>query len=153
MLRTRRYKYVAYAEGNLREQLFDMEKDLGEMHNLAMAPGSQELLADLRAALADSCRETCDPALGLFLDIWPKDRADENLPTLAWPRERSLAAAHEGIEWLVLITGRAPGELTRAHFSWYGLEDILDTLFAGSAERALVSRYPDTFAEAKGADT
>ncbi|MBI5820692.1 MAG: sulfatase-like hydrolase/transferase [Verrucomicrobia bacterium] len=34
MIRTARYKYIAFASGEDREQFFDMEKDTGEMKNL-----------------------------------------------------------------------------------------------------------------------
>lgn len=34
MIRTARYKYILFAEGDTREQFFDMEKDAGELRNL-----------------------------------------------------------------------------------------------------------------------
>ena len=44
MLRTARYRYTIYNKGDYREQLFDMEKDPGEMANLAVAPDCQSIL-------------------------------------------------------------------------------------------------------------
>jgi len=38
MVRTARYKYIVYAQGEDREQLFDMEKDSGELRNLIADP-------------------------------------------------------------------------------------------------------------------
>lgn len=34
MIRSTRYKYIAFAQGRVREQLFDMEQDPGELNNL-----------------------------------------------------------------------------------------------------------------------
>jgi arylsulfatase A-like enzyme len=65
MLRSARYKYVAYADGERREQLIDMEKDPGEMHNLAAEPAQAEVLADHRRRLVrwyEEHGETLDPA-------------------------------------------------------------------------------------------
>ena len=142
MLRGPRFKYVAYAEGKLREQLFDLEDDPGEMRNLAVEPGWQSALIEHRSLLADWCRENHDPALELFLGLWPKSAGDERLPRTAWRRQQNLAAAAEVIEWLVLISGRRPCELNRQHFSAYGIEDVLDVCFEGSVERAVQFRYP-----------
>ncbi|HUS48049.1 MAG TPA: sulfatase-like hydrolase/transferase [Phycisphaerae bacterium] len=60
MVRTDRYKYVAYDWGRCREQLFDLQADPGEMVNLAVEAGRRELLADLRNRLAGWCRTTDD---------------------------------------------------------------------------------------------
>lgn len=60
MLRTDRYKYIAYSAGKLREQLFDMKKDPGEMNNLAVDPAYQSVLEDHRKRLALRIRETND---------------------------------------------------------------------------------------------
>lgn len=60
MLRTPRYKYVAYSEGELREQLFDMQNDPGEMNNLAVEPAYRSVLAEHRQMLAAKLQETDD---------------------------------------------------------------------------------------------
>jgi arylsulfatase A-like enzyme len=44
MVRTAKYKYVVYSEGTIREQLFDMENDPGEMVNLAVSSGHSDAL-------------------------------------------------------------------------------------------------------------
>jgi choline-sulfatase len=48
MVRTARYKYVVYAQGERREQLIDMEADPGEMQNLAADPAYAGVLAEHR---------------------------------------------------------------------------------------------------------
>jgi arylsulfatase A-like enzyme len=60
MVRTSRYKYIVYSEGTLREQLFDMETDPGEMRNLAIDARTKDILVDCRAKLAQWCRDTGD---------------------------------------------------------------------------------------------
>jgi arylsulfatase A-like enzyme len=57
MLSTARYKYVVYSEGNLREQLTDMEQDPGEMVNLAESPKHKAILEDHQSRLAAWCRK------------------------------------------------------------------------------------------------
>lgn len=60
MLRTQRYKYIVYSEGALREQLFDMETDPGEMKNLALDVIKKPVLEDCRAKLTQWCKDTGD---------------------------------------------------------------------------------------------
>jgi len=48
-----RYKYCVYAEGERREQLVDLEKDPGEMKNLAADPAHAEVLASHRQFLRE----------------------------------------------------------------------------------------------------
>ena len=144
MLRSRRFKYIAYAEGELREQLFDLEQDPGEVRNLAVDPSSAAALDEHRGLLADWCRETRDPALELFLDLWPASPRDQELPRTAWARAQSLEAAGDVVEWLVLITGKRPCELNRDDFRKYGLESVLEVCFEASVGRAVECRYPGT---------
>jgi arylsulfatase A-like enzyme len=61
MLRTGDLKYVIYSEGNLREQLFNLRTDRGEMRNLAVERAHASALADCRRRLAGWCREHGDP--------------------------------------------------------------------------------------------
>jgi arylsulfatase A-like enzyme len=44
MLRSDRYKYCVYIEGNQRESLVDLQKDPGELNNLATHPEYQDIL-------------------------------------------------------------------------------------------------------------
>ena len=60
MVRSRRYKYCAYSEGRNRESLVDMEKDPGEMVNVAGDGARHRVLARHCAMLAEWCRKTHD---------------------------------------------------------------------------------------------
>jgi arylsulfatase A-like enzyme len=60
MLRTQRHKYIVYSEGTLREQLFDLETDPGEMTNLAVNPDNKALLEDCRIKLQQWGAKTGD---------------------------------------------------------------------------------------------
>lgn len=72
MLRTARYKYVVYSSGELREQLFDMQKDPGEMENLAVDPLYKTVRNDHRQQLAKRIKKTNDPFIvpGVTVDDW-----------------------------------------------------------------------------------
>lgn len=60
MLRTGQYKYCVYDVGENREQLFDMNADPGEMHNLAVRPEHLDILGQHRRTLMDWAAETKD---------------------------------------------------------------------------------------------
>jgi choline-sulfatase len=60
MLRGQRYKYCVYSEGKNREFLVDLEKDPGEMKNLAGDPAFEKLLNEHRRLLAEWCKKTND---------------------------------------------------------------------------------------------
>jgi choline-sulfatase len=60
MLRTARYKYCVYDQGERRESLVDMENDPGEMKNLAADPAFAGVLAAHRRLLRDWSRTTGD---------------------------------------------------------------------------------------------
>lgn len=60
MVRTRRYKYCAFAPGG-GERMFDMQEDPGETRNLAPDKDHAEELHRHRELLADWCRKTGDP--------------------------------------------------------------------------------------------
>lgn len=51
MVRTQKFKYIVYNKGAIREQLFDMQKDRAEMHNLAYKIEFKSEVAKLRNAL------------------------------------------------------------------------------------------------------
>ena len=57
MLRDARYKYVHYVDGYA-PQLFDLERDPEEVHDLGAAPGSRAIVQRMETKL----REFCDPA-------------------------------------------------------------------------------------------
>lgn len=60
MVRTARFKYVVYSYGLYREQLYDLERDPGEMVNLAVEERHSGVLAEHRRRLRDWCLETGD---------------------------------------------------------------------------------------------
>jgi len=64
LLRSQRYKYIVYEDGAPREMLIDLDKDPGEMVNLAADFGHQIVLAEHRAMLRRwyaAHDETLDP--------------------------------------------------------------------------------------------
>src|SRR6185312_4552208 len=61
MVRSTRYKYCAYDMGDRRESLVDMEKDPGEMWNLAGEHRFRHLLLEHRAMLREWCGKFGDP--------------------------------------------------------------------------------------------
>lgn len=64
MIRTERFKYVAYEWGAFREQLFDLDADPGEMVNLAVDSSYGEVLIRHRKLLAEWCEQTNDTFYG-----------------------------------------------------------------------------------------
>lgn len=60
MVRSDRYKYIAYDKGDRREQLIDMDTDPGEMVNLVDKPEMAPVLKRHREYLAQWCRRTHD---------------------------------------------------------------------------------------------
>jgi choline-sulfatase len=59
-VRSRRYKYCVYGEGERRESLVDMERDPGETVNLAADARHGAELARHRRMLAEYARRTGD---------------------------------------------------------------------------------------------
>ena len=80
MIRHGKYKYVHYAK--YAPQLFDLEKDPDEIHDLAADPAQAAVLADCRARLY----AVCDP-----------DETDGR----AKARQAELLAAHGGREAVI----------------------------------------------------
>lgn len=72
MIRTARYKYCIYDDGENREQLFDMTADPGETMNLATDEASLAQLNHHRKLLIEWAHETND---GTFPYIKPRGRA------------------------------------------------------------------------------
>lgn len=60
ILRTRRFKYMAFTDGARPEMLFDMQEDPGETHNLARQPDHQQELARHRDLLREWLTKTDD---------------------------------------------------------------------------------------------
>ncbi len=60
MIRTKKYKYCIYDNGENREQLFDMENDLGEMNNLAYKKEYIKELDRHRKLIAEWANKTND---------------------------------------------------------------------------------------------
>lgn len=60
MLRTARYKYCIYNSGQNRESLVDLQKDPGEMNNLAGIPEYKDILNRHRALLLEWIAESRD---------------------------------------------------------------------------------------------
>ena len=60
MIRTDRYKYVRYSWGRHREQLYDLERDPGEMINLAVESAHSDILDQHRRLLVDWAGRTRD---------------------------------------------------------------------------------------------
>lgn len=58
-IRYRNWKYVSTKDDV--EELYDLEKDEFELHNLARSPKHREILEDMRARLARWQQETQDP--------------------------------------------------------------------------------------------
>jgi choline-sulfatase len=60
MVRTSRFKYVAYSRGQVRESLVDLQSDPGEMVNLVANARYSEELARHRSILKEWCMQTGD---------------------------------------------------------------------------------------------
>ena len=61
MIRTARYKYIAFSHGQPAELLFDLENDPGETTNLAYQPVFGEILSEHRDQLKQEVEKTEDP--------------------------------------------------------------------------------------------
>ncbi len=61
MVRSQRYKYCVYSEGSRRESLVDLEKDPGEMVNLADDPKLAGIVVSHRQWLSAWCKQYKDP--------------------------------------------------------------------------------------------
>ncbi|MSU66437.1 MAG: DUF4976 domain-containing protein [Opitutus sp.] len=77
MIRTDRYKYCVYAHGQNRESLVDLEKDPGEMANLARDPAYRETLLAMRERLRKWGVGNHDPLIAEMLadDVKPREFA------------------------------------------------------------------------------
>jgi arylsulfatase A-like enzyme len=75
MVRTDRYKYIAYATGENREQLFDMQSDPGETMNLVGEASVQATLEEHRRLLKEWIERTKD-AFGKKIEPSPRKAED-----------------------------------------------------------------------------
>ena len=66
MIRTKSFKYCIYDNGEKREQLFDMEKDPGEMNNLVYNEEYKAQLKEHRELIAQWAKETNDSEFPYF---------------------------------------------------------------------------------------
>ena len=66
MIRTKKYKYCIYDNGEKREQLFDMEKDPGEMNNLVYNKNYKKELNKHRKLIGEWAEETNDNEFPYF---------------------------------------------------------------------------------------
>jgi choline-sulfatase len=82
MIRTDRYKYCVYAHGQNRESLVDLEKDPGEMTNLARDPAHRETLLVMRERLRKWGVTHRDPLVAVMLadDVKPREFAVVTTP-------------------------------------------------------------------------
>jgi arylsulfatase A-like enzyme len=82
MIRTDRHKYCVYAHGQNRESLVDLEKDPGEMTNLARDPAHRETLLAMRERLRKWGVENHDPLIAAMLadDVKPREFAVVTTP-------------------------------------------------------------------------
>jgi choline-sulfatase len=60
MIRSEKYKYVAYDGGERPEELFDLENDPGEQVNLTSLKNCIDILEEHRAWLRFWCKENGD---------------------------------------------------------------------------------------------
>jgi hypothetical protein len=67
MVRTERYKYCLFSNGQRRESLVDMQADPGELNNLASDPAHRQALLDHRERLARYGREQSDKGIAAAL--------------------------------------------------------------------------------------
>lgn len=57
---TKNFKYIVYNKGEIREQLFDLSKDPGEMKNLAVDQAYAKKLKGMRSYLKQWCKQNGD---------------------------------------------------------------------------------------------
>lgn len=81
MIRSASFKYVAYDTGPVREQLFDLARDPGEMENLATSATHADELQRHRGHLRDWLARTMDP-FGLEHYAHPGQR--DTIPGQEW---------------------------------------------------------------------
>ncbi len=95
MLRSERFKYTCYLEGN-GEELYDLEKDPGETRNLIRDKGYRKELERHRRLLKEYTRNTRDPFFGQGVTVDPRWRSHKpgyayhegpSAPEAAWAEQ------------------------------------------------------------------
>ena len=95
MIRTDKYKYTRYVEGN-GEELYDLEKDPGEKRNLIHDLSYAEALKEHRELLSEHLRKVNDPFLSLAVKADQRWRSHKpgywnhqgpSAPEAAWEEE------------------------------------------------------------------
>ncbi len=66
MVRSSQYKYNIFSHGKRNEQLFDLQYDPGETHNLAYEPAMQKIVREHRAILREWMEQTNDTNANLI---------------------------------------------------------------------------------------
>jgi len=92
MLRTDRYKYTRYLEGD-GEELYDLAEDRGETHTLAHDPAYADVLTEHRHLLDQQLAVTDDPFYSLSWVVDPRWRSH----TVGYHNHRGPAAPMVGI--------------------------------------------------------
>ncbi len=92
MIRSEKYKYTHYLEGN-GEELYDMINDPGEKVNLAYNKDYQDILKEHRGLLDHYINETNDNYLSMEVVVDPRWRSH----AIGYPRHEGLSAPEE--EW------------------------------------------------------
>lgn len=87
MIRNVRYKYCVYAHGQRRESLIDLEKDPGEMTNLARDPAHRATLLAMRESLRKWGVANHDPLIAEMLADDAKPRPFAVVKTPKNPRQ------------------------------------------------------------------
>ncbi len=84
MIRTDRYKYCVYAYGEHRESLVDLQKDPGEMTDLARDPAYRDVVLEYRERLRQAAHENGDALVATILadDVKPRP-----FPKVAKPKK------------------------------------------------------------------
>lgn len=69
MMRDRKYKYIRYVGGKYREELYDLEDDPDELHNLSVSKEHQRRLSSYRAKLIDELKKQDADFLEVLPDV------------------------------------------------------------------------------------
>ena len=72
MLRDKKYKYIRYIAGEYREELYDLETDPDELHNLAVSKKYHELLSKYRKQILEEFKDQD----ATFLEFLPPVKID-----------------------------------------------------------------------------
>ena len=88
MIRTDRYKYCVYLNGQFRESLIDLQQDPGEMENLAREPAHRAALLAMRERLRQWGVDNRDP---LIAEMLADDVASREFAIVKTPKNQRVA--------------------------------------------------------------